>query len=195
MAKVLWKPATLLNPVPAVMVSCMDNGGKSNIITIAWAGTVNSNPPMISISIRKERYSYTIINESMEFVVNLATKNLTEQMDYCGVKSGRDIDKFEILKLKKGKADLVKAPLIDESPVNLECKVKNKIDLGSHVMFIAKVVAVHVDDKYLDEKGKLCLDKANLICYSHGEYFELGKALGYFGFSVTKNKKKSRWQK
>lgn len=186
MAKQVWKPGTMLNPVPAVMVTCMGNDGKPNIITLAWAGTVNSDPPMVSISVRKERHSYGLIKEKKQFVINLTTRKLMFAADFCGVKSGRDTDKFTALKLTQEKASKVDVPMIKESPVNLECKVKKIIQLGSHDMFIAEIVAVHVDDSLLDKKGKLHLDKAELICYSHGEYWGLEKSLGYHGFSVTK---------
>jgi flavin reductase (DIM6/NTAB) family NADH-FMN oxidoreductase RutF len=182
----------MLNPVPAVMVSCADREGKPNIITIAWAGTINSNPPMVSISIRKERYSHALIKETGEFVINLTTRGLTYATDFCGVKSGRDIDKFEAVKLTPEKASIVSAPMIKESPLNLECIVKQVIELGSHDMFIAEVVATNVKEELLDEKGKLDLKKADLICYSHGEYFSLSKPLGFFGYSVAKRKNLKR---
>jgi flavin reductase (DIM6/NTAB) family NADH-FMN oxidoreductase RutF len=188
MAKQQWKPATILNPVPAVMVTCSDSTGKPNIITLAWAGTINSEPPMVSISVRKERYSYNLIKERGEFVINLTTEKLAYAADYCGVKSGRDTDKFLQMSLTPEKASKVSVPLIKESPVNIECVVKNVLELGSHHMFIAEVVAVNVDENLLNAKGKLCLEKAHLICYSHGEYWSLEKPLGYFGYSVTKKK-------
>lgn len=188
MAKQQWKPSTLLNPVPAVMVTCVDNNGKPNIITLAWAGTINSEPPMLSISVRKERYSYGLIKDKGQFVVNLTTRKLARAADFCGVKSGRDIEKFEAVKLTPEKASKVDVPLIKESPVNIECIVKDIIELGSHDMFIAQIAAVNVEEGLLDEKGKLCLSKADLICYSHGEYWSLEKPLGYFGYSVTKRK-------
>jgi flavin reductase (DIM6/NTAB) family NADH-FMN oxidoreductase RutF len=192
LAKQVWKPSTMLNPVPAVMVSCADKEGKPNIITLAWAGTINSNPPMVSISIRKERYSHALIKETGQFVINLTTKELTFATDFCGVKSGRDIDKFEAMKLTPEKASIVSAPMIKESPLNLECIVKQVIELGSHDMFIAEVVATNVKEELLDDKGKLDLKKADLICYSHGEYFSLSKPLGFFGYSVTKRKNLKR---
>jgi len=188
MAKQQWKPATILNPVPAVMVTCSDSTGKPNIITLAWAGTINSEPPMVSISVRKERYSYNLIKERGEFVINLTTEKLAYAADYCGVKSGRDTDKFLQMSLTPEKASKVSVPLIKESPVNIECVVKNVLELGSHHMFIAEGVAVNVDENLLNAKGKLCLEKAHLICYSHGEYWSLEKPLGYFGYSVTKKK-------
>jgi flavin reductase (DIM6/NTAB) family NADH-FMN oxidoreductase RutF len=192
MGKQLWKPSTILNPVPVVMVTSVDGEGKPNIITLAWVGTVNSDPPMLSISVRKERYSYDLIKNKGQFVVNLTTKKLAFATDLCGVKSGRDTDKFEAAKLTPEKASVVDAPLIKESPVNIECIVKERLELGSHDMFIGEIVAVHVDDKLLDEKEKLCLDEAGLICYSHGEYWSLDKSLGYFGYSVTKKKNLKR---
>jgi len=190
--KQLWKASTMLNPVPAVMVTCVDSEGKPNIITVAWAGTVNSKPPMLSISVRKERYSYSLIKEKGQFAVNLTNEALTYATDFCGVKSGRDVDKFEVLKLNAEKASIIDVPLIKESPINLECIVRQRIELGSHDMFIAEIVAVHVDDRLFGRKGKLDMNKAKLICYSHGEYWSLKQPLGYFGFSVTKRKKLKR---
>lgn len=187
MAKQFWKPATLLNPVPVVMVSCAD-GEKRNILTIAWAGTINSDPPMVSISVRKERYSYEIIKNSKQFVINMPSKELTKATDYCGVKSGANVDKFSDMKLTPVKGQKIECPMIAECPVNIECIVKNEIDLGSHVMFMAEVVGVNVDEKLLDEKGKLDLEKANLICYCHGKYYSLDKSLGFFGYSIAKKK-------
>ena len=186
MGKRLFKGGAMLNPVPAVMVSC--GSRKPNIITIAWTGIVNSNPPMTYISVRKERYSHRIISETKEFVVNLTTKDLCRATDYCGVRSGRDVDKFKEMNLTPQKSSKINAPAIAESPVNIECKVVNVIELGSHDMFIAKVEAVHVDEKFLDDKGRLRLEDANLLAYSHGEYFELGEKIGKFGFSVAKKK-------
>ena len=189
MGKQEWKPGNMLYPVPAVMLSCQREGEKPNIITVAWAGTICSDPVMLSVSIRKERYSHDIISETGEFVVNLTTEELCYATDYCGVRSGRDVDKFKEMHLTAEKASKINAPLIGESPVNLECKVVDVKELGSHDMFIAQVVAVHVDEKYLDDKGRLDLGKANLITYSHGEYFGLGKKLGKFGYSVEKKNK------
>ena len=186
MAKQLWKPGNMLYPLPVVMVSVADKEGRNNIITIAWAGTICSNPPMVSISVRLERYSYDIIKETGEFVINLTTKDLTYATDYCGVKSGRDVDKFREMGLTALSGKEVKAPLIAESPVNIECKVTQVIPLGSHDMFLAEVVAVHVDEKYMDEKGKFHLDKAEPIAYSHGDYLATGELLGTFGYSVKK---------
>lgn len=191
MSKLVWKPGTMVYPLPAVMVSCGDMEN-SNIITIAWTGIVNTNPAMTYISVRRERYSYDIIKESGEFVINLTTKSLAKVTDLCGVKSGRDIDKFKETNLTKEKASIVKCPLIKESPVNIECKVKEIKHLGSHDMFLAEILAVNVDDKYLDEKGTFDMGKCELMAYSHGKYYELGKELGKFGHSVAKKKKKRK---
>lgn len=192
MAKQIWKPSTMLNPVPVVMVSCSDTAGKPNIITLAWAGTINSDPPMVSISVRKQRYSYELIKQKGQFVINLPTRNLTFATDFCGVKSGKNIDKFEEMKLTPERASKVDVPLIKECPVNLECVVRQIIELGSHDLFLAEVAATNVDEKLLDENGKLNLHKADLICYSHGEYFPLGASLGFFGYSVTRRKNLKR---
>lgn len=186
MAKISFKPGNMLYPLPAVMVSVADREGKSNIITVAWAGTVCTNPPMLSISVRPDRFSHHMIEETGEFVVNLTTKELAYATDYCGVRSGRDVDKWKEMKLTPVSSDVVKAPCIKESPVNIECKVTEIKRLGSHDMFIAEVVAVHVDDSYMDEKGGFHLSDAQPIVYCHGEYFDLGKRLGKFGYSVQK---------
>ena len=186
MAKELWKPGNMLYPLPVVMVSMADKNGKTNIITIAWAGTVCTNPPMVSISVRPERYSYPILKETGEFVINLTTKELAFATDYCGVKSGRDVDNFKEMKLTPLKAKEVKAPLIQESPVNLECRVREILPLGSHHMFLADVAAVHADEKYMDEKHKFHLEKAEPIVYSHGAYLACGEQIGTFGYSVKK---------
>ncbi len=188
MAKQIWKPSTLLNPVPVVMVTCADAAGKPNIITLAWAGTINSDPSMLSISVRKERYSHALIKEKGQFAVNLTTQKLAFATDLCGVKSGRDNDKFQLTGLTPEKASVIDVPIIKESPVALECVVKNVLELGSHDMFIAEVVAVQAEESLLDDKGKLVLEKADLICYSHGKYWTLGKELGFFGYSVAKKK-------
>jgi len=187
MGKEIWKPGNMLYPLPVVMVSMADKNGKNNIITIGWAGTICTNPPMVSISVRPERYSYPILKETGEFVINLTTKELTFATDYCGVKSGKDVDKFAEMKLTALPAKEVKAPLIGESPVNIECKVREILPLGSHHMFMADVVAVHADEKYMDEKHKFHLEKAEPIVYSHGAYFSCGEQLGTFGYSVKKN--------
>lgn len=176
----------MLYPVPAVMVSCGRQGEKANIITVAWAGTICSDPVMISVSIRPERYSYGIIKETGEFVVNLVNNRLVFAADYCGVKSGRDVDKFREMQLTPLPSRQIGAPGIAESPVCLECKVTQVIPLGTHDIFLAQVVGVTVDEQYMDEKGKFHLNSAGLVAYSHGEYFELGKKLGSFGYSVRK---------
>lgn len=186
MAKQSWKPGNMLYPVPAVLVSCRDKKGNDNVLTVAWAGTICSDPAMLSISVRKERYSYPMIKESGEFVVNLTTKELVRATDYCGVKSGREEDKFAAAGLTKGEAEKINAPIIMESPVNLECRVVNVLELGSHDMFLAEVVNVQVSDEYMDEKGGFHLNDANLLAYSHGEYYTLGEKLGTFGYSVRK---------
>ena len=191
MGKESWKPGNMLYPVPAVMVSCQRPGEKANIVTVAWAGTICSDPAMLSISVRPERYSYDIISETKEFVVNLVTTDLTRACDWCGVRSGRDYDKFKEMKLTEYKSEYMDTPAIDESPVNIYCKVKKIEKLGSHHMFIAEVVGVTVDDKHMDEKGRFDLRATNLMAYSHGEYFTLGKKLGKFGYSVKKNTKGS----
>ena len=196
MSKQTWKPGNMLYPVPAVMVSCRREGEKPNIITVAWAGTICSDPAMVSISVRKERYSHDIIKDSGEFVVNLTTRKLCYATDYCGVKSGRNTDKFADMHLTPQQSVKIAAPAIKESPVNIECKVKDIIELeckvknitplGSHDMFIAEVVAVNVDEKLLDSKGALRLQDADLIAYSHGQYYTLGDNIGKFGYSVKK---------
>ena len=189
MSKVTWKPGTLLAPVPAVMVSC-GTMEKPNIITIAWTGIVNSDPAMTYISVRRERFSHALISKSGEFVINLPTESLVRAVDWCGVKSGRDVDKFSAMHLTPSPAAKVGTVLVEESPVNLECKVTQVIPLGSHDLFLAEVVAVDVDEHLLDESGKLCLNKANLIVYSHGDYLALGRKLGSFGYSVRKKPRK-----
>lgn len=195
MGKQTWKPGNMLYPLPAVMVSVTDKEGKSNIITVAWTGTVCTNPPMVYISVRPERYSYHMIEETGEFVINLTTEKLAYATDYCGVKSGRDVDKFEKMHLTPEKADKVKAPMIQESPVNIECKVVKKEELGSHHMFLAEVVSVHVDEQYLDEKNRFALEKTELISYVHGEYYSLGKLFGNFGYSIRKPEKEKKNRK
>ena len=190
MAKQTWKPGNSLYPLPAVMVSCRGKDGKDNIITIGWTGTICSDPAMAYVSIRKERYSYDLIKESGEFVINLTTKALARATDYCGVKSGRDVDKFKEMNLTKEEASVVNAPMIGESPVNIECCVTEVKPLGSHDMFMAEVVAVHADEAYMDEKGKFSLIDANPIAYCHGTYYTLGEKLGTFGYSVKKKENK-----
>lgn len=188
MSREAWRAGNMLYPLPAVMVSCQRPGEKPNIITVAWAGTICSSPAMVSISVRPERYSYDIIKETGEFVINLTTEKLVRATDYCGVRSGRDVDKFAEMHLTAGESVHVQAPYIEESPVNIECKVKQILELGSHHMFVAEVVGVDIDDRLLDEKGKFQLNQTGLMVYSHGEYFGLGKKLGSFGYSVRKKK-------
>lgn len=194
MAKQTWKGSTLLNPEPPVLVSC-GSMEAANLITIGWTGTICTQPSMVSISVRPERYSYQLIKDSGEFVINLPTRKLVRTVDWCGVKSGRDYDKFAEMKLTPLPASTVSCPILAESPVNLECRVTQVIPLGSHDLFLAKVTAVDVDEALLDEKGKLCLERADLIVYSHGEYFSLGKQLGTFGYSVRKKAAPQRHRK
>lgn len=189
-SRTAWKPGNMLYPVPAVMVSCQREGEAPNIITVAWAGTICSSPAMLSISIRPERHSSGIIKETGEFAVNLVTKDLVRAADYCGVKSGREVDKFKEMKLTPCFLEHIKAPGIEESPVSLACRVVEIKHLGSHDLFLAEVTGVSVNSRYLDEKGKFRLNEAGLIAYSHGEYFELGKKLGSFGYSVKKAEKR-----
>lgn len=196
MGKEIWKPGNMLYPLPAVMVSAGDKEGNTNILTIAWTGTICTNPAMVYISVRPERYSYQMIKDSGEFVINLTTEKLVRATDYCGVRSGKDVDKWIETGLTKGKAKTLRyAPIIEESPVNIECKVKEVKELGSHHMFIAEVTSVQVDDSYMDENNKFNLNKTGLLAYSHGEYLGLGKKIGTFGYSVrkkTKPKKRSK---
>lgn len=196
MNKITFKPGTMVNPVPVVMVSCGETKEEYNIITIAWTGIVNSEPPMTYISVRKSRYSHSIIEKSREFVINLSTEDLALKVDYCGVKSGRDVNKFEDQELTPIAGDHVKCPMIEEAPVNIECRVRDIISYPSHDMFVADILAVHADKTLLNEKGKLELEKAGLICYSHGDYFALStKPLGKFGYSIMKAKTKKRLEK
>ncbi len=189
MGKVSWKPGTFIYPLPVVMVSS-GTIEKSNIITVAWTGILNTNPATVYISVRPERYSYNIIKDSGEFIINLTNEDLVYATDWCGVKSGRDYDKFKEMKLTKEKANFVKCPMIKESPVSIECKVKEIKVLGSHHMFIADVLSINADEKYIDETGAFDITKCNLISYSNGKYFATGKRLGKFGYSVEKKKKK-----
>ncbi len=189
MGKQYWRPGNMLYPLPAVMVSCKRQGEKPNIITVAWTGTVCSSPAMVSISVRKERYSYEIIKETGEFVINLATKDLVRALDYCGVRSGRDVDKYKETGLTVLASKEIAAPGIMESPVNLECRVTEVKPLGSHDLFLAEVVSVTIEDRYMNDDGKFELNRSGLITYSHGEYFELGKKAGSFGYSVRKPEK------
>lgn len=182
-----WKGGNMIYPVPAVLITCQRENEKANMFTVAWCGTCCTNPPMAYISVRPERYSYDIIKETGEFVINLTTKALAKATDFSGVKSGRDYDKFRYLGLHEEKSLFVKCPGIMESPVSIECRVSKILELGSHHMFIAQVLGVNVDPAYLDDSGKFCLNKADLITYSHGEYFALGQYLGKFGYSIKKN--------
>jgi len=187
MAKLSWKPGTMIYPLPVVLVSCGSHPEQYNILTIAWTGTICTNPPMCYISVRQERHSYQIIKSNMEFVINLTTKNLLNAVDWCGVKSGKDFNKFIKTGLTPVPAQKVKAPLIAESPVNIECIVKQIIPLGSHDMFVSEVIAVNADEKYFNSQTDFFnLEQSELITYSHGKYYELGNQIGKFGFSVKK---------
>ncbi len=189
MAKQVWKPGNMVYPLPAVMVSVGTQSGETNIITVAWTGTICSSPAMLYISVRPERYSHHMIQESGEFVVNLTTEALVKATDYCGVRSGKDVDKWKETGLTRGKAnELSYAPIIEECPVNIECKVTEVKKLGSHDMFLAEVVSVQVSEEYMDDKGKFCLNDAGLMAYSHGEYISLGDRIGTFGYSVKKKR-------
>ena len=190
MAKQTWKPGNMLYPLPAVMVSVTDGKGEDDIITVAWTGTICTNPPMVYISVRPERHSYHMIKETGEFVINLTTEKLVKATDYCGVKSGRDVDKWKEMNLHQVKSETLEySPLILESPVNIECKVVEIKELGSHHMFLANVTAVHADEAYLNEQNKFELNNTGLLAYSHGEYLGLGKKLGTFGYSIRKKAK------
>lgn len=186
MSRQQWKPGNMLYPVPAIMVTCKRQGERPNIITVAWAGTICTNPPMVSVSLRPERYSYDIIKETGEFVINLTDEDLAYATDFCGVKSGRDIDKFKETHLTPIEMEHVSVPGIGESPVIIECKVMEIKELGSHHMFMAQVVGVSVDEKYMKETGKFDLNFSRLISYSHGAYYTLGRKIGKFGYSVKK---------
>lgn len=191
MSKITWKPGTFLYPIPAVMISCGDME-KSNIITVAWTGIINTNPAMVYISVRPTRHSYNIIKETGEFVINLTTNDLAYATDWCGVKTGAKVDKFKEMKLTKEPAKFLKCPMIKESPVSVECKVKEIKELGSHHMFVAEVVAINADEKYIDEKGAFDISKCNLMAYANGNYYGLGEKIGRFGFSVQKQKKRRK---
>ncbi|MBQ9863515.1 MAG: flavin reductase family protein [Lachnospiraceae bacterium] len=195
MAKIDFKPGNMLYPLPVVMVSVADNEGRINIVTVAWAGTINSDPAMISISVRKERFSYNMIKESGEFCVNLTNKELAKATDFCGVRSGRDTNKWKEANLTPIPSSVIKAPMIQESPVNIECKVIKSEELGTHTIFYGEVVAVHVDDKYMDETGRFHFEDTNPLAYSHGQYYTLGENVGKFGFSVRKETKKKSSKK
>ena len=191
MSKVQWKGGTFIYPIPAVMVSC-GTMEESNIITVAWTGILNTNPAMCYISVRPERYSHNIIKENGEFAINLTTRQLAYATDWCGVKSGRDVDKFKEMKLTKEKANFVKAPLIKECPVSVECKVKEIVPVGSHDMFVAEIVAIDADEKYIDEKGAFDIGKCDLIAYANGGYYPLESKIGKFGYSVQKKSKTAK---
>ena len=191
MGKITWKGGTFIYPLPAVMVSCGDMKN-ANIITVAWTGIINTNPAMCYISVRPERFSFGIIKKNKEFVINLTTKELARITDWCGVKSGRDFDKFKEMGLTKEKATIVKAPMIAESPISVECKVDKIVPLGSHEMITAKIVAINVSDKFVDEKGAFDISKCGLMAYANGGYYPLGKKIGQFGFSVMKKTTKKK---
>lgn len=189
-----WKPGTMIYPLPAVLVSCGSSPEEYNILTVAWTGTLCTNPPLCYISVRPERHSYDILRRNMEFVINLTTEELAFATDWCGVRSGKDYNKFEEMRLTPGKAEVVAAPIIEESPVCIECRVKEIVPLGSHDMFVAEVVNVQADDRYLNpETGKFELDLARLLVYAHGEYFGLGRKVGTFGWTVKKKGKKKEF--
>lgn len=188
-----WKPGTMIYPLPALLVSCGSTEEEYNIITVAWAGTICTNPPMCYISVRPERHSHPILKRNMEFVINLTNKDMAFATDWCGVRSGKDYNKFEEMKLTPGKAKMVSAPIIEESPLCIECRVKEILSLGSHDMFIADVVNVKADTKYLNEEtGKFELSRSNPLVYVHGGYFELGPKIGKFGWSVEKNRPRAK---
>lgn len=195
MAKQLWKPGNMIYPLPAVMVSVTDGEGNDNIITVAWTGTVCTNPAMAYISVRPSRYSYDMIRKTGEFVINLTTEKLAYATDFCGVRSGRDVDKFRKLNLTKEKAQFVSAPMIGEAPVSIECRVREVKELGSHDMFLADVLAVHADEAYMDKNNRFRLNDAGLLVYSHGEYLAGGRKVGTFGYSVKKKQQKKQMQK
>ena len=193
MSKQSWKPGTLIYPLPAVLVTCGTTPEEYNMLTIAWTGTICTDPPMCYISVRKERHSYDIIRRTGEFVINLTTEQIACATDWCGVKSGREVNKWEAMGLTPMTNDHVAAPLVGESPLSICCKVRQVVELGSHDMFIADVVGIEADERFIDpESGKFSLDKARPIVYSHGEYFSLGKMLGHFGWSVRKKPRKSK---
>ncbi len=189
MGRTYWKPGTIIYPLPAVMVSCGENAEEYNIITIAWTGTINSDPPMCYISVRPERHSYEIIKRTGEYVINLTTEKLAKATDWCGCRSGNKYNKWKEMNLKPAPAKIVKAPIIEESPVNIECVVKDIVELGTHHMFISDVVGVSVDDQYMNEQQAFSFSKANPLVYSHGHYFGMGDIVGKFGWSVEKKKK------
>lgn len=188
MGRQTWKAGNMLYPLPAVLVSVADREGNTNLFTVAWTGTICSDPPMVSISVRPERYSHHMIEETGEFVINLTTEALAYATDYCGVKSGRDVDKWKEMNLTPIATEHVKAPMVAESPVNLECRVTQKMELGTHDMFLAEILAVHVDDQYMDASGRFDLNRAKPLVYSHGRYLTTGEEIGSFGYSVKKKK-------
>ena len=188
MGKISWRAGNMLYPLPVVMVSCRGKAGNYNIVTVAWAGTICSDPAMVSISLRKSRFSHEIITESSEFVINLVNKKITKACDYCGVKSGRDVDKFMEMKLTPFVSEFMDTPAISESPVNIYCKVEKIIELGSHDMFLAKVIGVSVESKYMDKNNRFKLEDTDLVAYSHGDYMLLGEKIGDFGYSVKRKK-------
>ena len=190
MAKEKWKAGNMIYPLPAVLVTCRSKSGEDNVFTVAWTGTVCTNPPMAYISVRPSRYSYNMIKETGEFVINLTTEEMAKATDYCGVTSGRDVDKFQRCGLHKEEADEVNVPILVESPVNIECRVREAHEYGSHTMFVADVICVHADEKYMNESGRFELEKSNPLAYSHGTYFGLTSPKGTFGYSVKKGKKK-----
>ena len=192
MAKVNWKPGTMIYPLPAVMVTLGSSPETQNVITVAWTGTICSDPPMCYISVRKSRHSHKILMKEKEFVINLTTEDLARSTDWCGVRSGKDYDKFKEMGLTPGKATIVKAPIIEESPLCIECEVVEVKELGSHDMFIANVVNVLADDKYIAENGEFRLQDSKLLAYSHGHYYKMGEGIGHFGFSVKKNKNRNK---
>jgi len=189
MSRTIWKPGTMVYPLPAVLITCGDKPENYNVLTIAWTGTICSEPAMTYVSIRPSRLSHEIIKRTGEFVINLTTTKLAFATDFCGVKSGRDINKFERLKLTPIEAKHVKAPLLEESPINIECQVTEVKKLGTHDMFMAKVLCIHADDKYMSKTGAFDLRKAEPLCFSHGKYYALGKYLGHFGYSIKKKRK------
>ena len=195
MAKQTWKPGNMIYPLPTVLVTCRDKAGNENVFTVAWTGIMCTRPPVTYISVWPQRYSFELIDKSGEFVINLASKELVKAVDFCGVKSGKNINKFEYTGLTVSDGSMVKAPVIEQSPLSLECKVRDKIELGTHTVFIADIVAVDVAQQLIDKDGRLELENADLIAYSHGEYYELGKKLGTFGYSVRKKKSNKRGSK
>ena len=191
MAKVSWKPGAMLSPVPPVLVSCSD-GERDNLITVGWTGIICTEPAKTYISLRPERFSYEIISKSREFIINLPSSHLIRSIDFCGVRSGRKLDKFKECRLTKEKATQVACPAVAESPISIECRVTDIIKLGTHDMFMADIIAVNVDERYIDEKGKLRIEQCSLAAYAHGSYFALGKKIGSFGYSVKKKQTKNR---